>query len=163
MTERPKSVGSLASVVQSFEAFRDFITSSSVTVIVDMPFVFLYILVIYWIGGPLFWVPLIVLPLIMIVGFLLQFPLVSLTKRGYKLMAEKQAVLFESLHNAEAIKTTGAESGLQHRWENIVQLIALNSSKISHWSSYSSNSFNISSAGVYGNYCDMGSISYCSR
>lgn len=54
-------------------------------------------------------------------------------------MAEKQAVLFESLHNAEAIKTTSAESGLQHRWENIVQLIAANSSKISHWSSYSSN------------------------
>jgi len=139
MRHRPKSIGSLANTVQSFEVFRDFITSSSVTVLVDIPFVFLYILVIYWIGGLLFLVPLIILPLILIVGLLIQIPMIRFTKKGYMLLAEKQAILFESLHNAEAIKTTGAESGLQKRWENIISLIAKNSSKLNNWSSYSSN------------------------
>ncbi len=54
MTDRPKSVGSLANTVQSFESFRDFITSSTMTVFVDLPFVVIFLFVIYLIGGNYF-------------------------------------------------------------------------------------------------------------
>lgn len=124
MAARPNSVGAFANSVQSFEIFRDFITSSSVTVLVDVPFIFLYILVIYLIGGALCLVPMIILPLAIFIGYLLQIPLTEMTKESYKHAAEKQATLIESLAGVEAIKTTGSESAMQKRWEQIVALSA---------------------------------------
>lgn len=130
MDKRPKSVGAFANTVQSFEVFREFITSSSVTILVDLPFVFIYLLFIYFIGGILFIIPLLILPFVFLVGIGLQFPLIKLTKQSYQYAAEKQATLFESLANIETVKTTGAESVLQSRWEQLVELASKNSMKL---------------------------------
>ncbi len=130
METRPKSVGSLANTVQSFELFRDFITSSTMTVLVDLPFVFIFLFVIYLIGGNLFWIPFIVVPLIFLIGLLLQWPLIRLTRKAYQYSAEKQATLFESLSAIETVKTTGAESILQSRWEKIVDESSKNSMQL---------------------------------
>lgn len=130
MDKRPKSVGSLNNTVQSFEVFRDFITSSTMTALVDLPFTLIFILVIYYIGGSLFWIPVIVIPIIFAIGFLLQLPLIKLTKESYQYSAEKQATLFESLSNIEAVKTTGAETVLQSRWEQIINVSAKTSMKL---------------------------------
>lgn len=130
MKERPHSVGALANTVQSFEIFRDFITSTTVTVLVDLPFVFLYIFIVHLIGGPLFLIPLLMLPVVILVGVILQWPLIKLTKRSYQFSAEKQATLIESLSGVEAIKSCGAESYLQTRWENVVTMAAKLGSKL---------------------------------
>lgn len=127
MGSRPRSVGSLANTVQSFESFRDFITSTTMTVLVDLPFVFIFLFVIYLIGGNLVWIPFIVVPLIFIIGLLLQWPLINLTRKSYQYASEKQATLFESLSAIETVKTTGAESILQSRWERIIKESSKNS------------------------------------
>ncbi|KTD75081.1 type I secretion system permease/ATPase [Legionella waltersii] len=130
MSNRPRSVGSLANTVQSFEIFRDFITSSTMTVIIDLPFSFIFLVVIYMIGGKLFWIPFTVIPFIFVIGLLLQWPLIQLTRKSYQFSAEKQATLFESLASIEAIKTSGAESKLQSRWEKIIDEAAKNMMKL---------------------------------
>ncbi|MDP3705865.1 MAG: type I secretion system permease/ATPase [Legionellaceae bacterium] len=117
---RPSSVGAFANVIQSFEGFRDFITSTTITVLVDLPFVFLYLFVIYYIGGGLVLVPLTVLPFVFAMGFILQAPLTRLTKTSFQLASEKQATLIESLAGIEAIKSSGAEGIMQGRFENVV-------------------------------------------
>ncbi|KTD61812.1 type I secretion system permease/ATPase [Legionella spiritensis] len=130
MIQRPKSVGALANTVQSFEVFRDFITSSTITVLIDLPFSLIFIFVIYLIAGNLFWIPLAIIPVIFVIGFILQLPLIKLTRQSYQFAAEKQATLYESLSNIETIKTTGAESGLQSRWEQLIDLAAKNGIKL---------------------------------
>lgn len=127
MGSRPRSVGSLANTVQSFELFRDFITSSTMTILVDLPFVFIFLFAIYLIGGNLFWIPFIVVPTIFIIGLILQWPLIKLTRKAYQYSSEKQATLFESLATIETVKTSGAESILQSRWESIVKEASKNS------------------------------------
>ncbi len=117
---RPSSVGAFANVIQSFEGFREFITSTTITVLVDLPFVFLYLFVTYYIGGILVIVPLIVLPFVFAMGFLLQPPLTRLTKTSFQLASEKQATLIESLGGIEAIKSSGAEGMMQSRFEQVV-------------------------------------------
>jgi ATP-binding cassette, subfamily C, bacterial LapB len=42
---RPSSIGSLTNTVHGFESFRDFITSASMTLIIDVPFALLFIVV----------------------------------------------------------------------------------------------------------------------
>lgn len=130
MVNRPRSVGSLANTVQSFEIFRDFITSSTMTILVDLPFVCIFLFVIYLIGGSLFWVPFIVIPVIFIIGLLLQWPLIRLTRKAYQFSSEKQATLFEALSAIETVKTTGAESVLQSRWEKIIDEASKNSMQL---------------------------------
>ncbi|KTD14483.1 toxin secretion ATP binding protein [Legionella gratiana] len=139
MLSRPKSVGAFSNTVQSFELFRDFITSSTLTLFVDLPFVCIFIFVIYLIGGSLFWIPLLVIPFIAIIGFVLQAPLIKYTRESYQLAAEKQAILFDSLSNIETVKTVSAESALQSRWERIIQLSSNINMKLRSLSNLSMN------------------------
>lgn len=120
MSDRPESIGALANTVQSFESFRDFITSSTVMIIVDLPFVLLFISVIYIIGGPIYIIPMSVLPLVIVVGLLLQWPMIKLTKHSYQVSAEKQAALYEALSGVETIKSLNAENNVQSRWEEVI-------------------------------------------
>jgi ATP-binding cassette subfamily C protein LapB len=124
MSARPNSVGAFANTIQSFESFRDFITSSTVTVLVDLPFVFIFIGIIALIGGSLALVPLIMVPLVILIGWLIQIPLTALTEKSYRYANEKQATLIEALGGVETIKTIGAESPMQRRWEHVTQLSA---------------------------------------
>jgi ATP-binding cassette subfamily C protein LapB len=130
MTARPKSIGGLANSVQSYEIFRDFITSTTMTAIVDLPFCLLFLFIIYLVGGSIVIIPAIMVPLVFGLGFLLQIPLIRLTKEGYKHSSEKQATLIESLNNIEAVKTSSAESLLQSKWEQLIHLSAKNNHKL---------------------------------
>ena len=124
MSVRPRSVGAMANMVHAFELFRDFITSATITALIDLPFVFMFIFFIATIGGPVAWIPAMVAPLVILVGWLLQSPLNRLVKESYKHAAEKQATLYESINGIETIKGIAAESTLQHRWEHIIKRAA---------------------------------------
>ena len=50
LENRPESVGSFASNLRGFEQVRDFIASSTVTTLIDLPFALLFVLVMVWIS-----------------------------------------------------------------------------------------------------------------
>ncbi len=120
MAARPTSTGAFANNLQSFEAFREFITSASITTLVDVPFIILFILIVGFIGGWLFLVPLIIAPIVIIVSFFIQIPLNSLVRKSFKFSAEKQATLYETISGAEAIKVMSAQTPMQRKWEQII-------------------------------------------
>ena len=70
--EHPQSVGVFASQLREFESIRSFITSSTVTAFVDLPFTLLFLVVIAYLGGSLVLVPLSVIPLILIFSWYMQ-------------------------------------------------------------------------------------------
>lgn len=119
MDVRPGSVGVLSNTVQSFETFREFITSATISTLVDLPFVILFLSVIAMIGGIVAWVPVVIIPLMVLISLLIQVPMSNLIKDAYRHSGERQAVLFESLAGMETIKGMGAESPVQRRWEAI--------------------------------------------
>ncbi len=124
MDFRPNSVGSLTNTVHSFEFFREFITSATVSLLVDIPFAFLFIAVIAMLGGSIALVPLIMIPVMLLVSFLVQVPLSNLVQRSHQYTAEKQAVLIESLAGVETIKGMRAEGLMQHKWETLIKSLA---------------------------------------
>jgi ATP-binding cassette subfamily C protein LapB len=130
MASRPGSVGAFANIIQSFESFRDFITSTTITVLIDLPFVFIYLITIYFVGGTLVIVPAVALPIVLLMGLLLQRPLTNLTKSSYQVAQEKHATLIESLAGIEAIKSSGAEGAMQYRFEQAVINSALLNTKL---------------------------------
>ena len=50
LENRPESVGSFASNLRGFEQVRDFIASSTVTALIDLPFALLFVFVTLWIS-----------------------------------------------------------------------------------------------------------------
>ena len=139
MDVRPRSVGSFVNTVYSFETFREFVTSTTMAVIVDLPFCVLYLIIIAILGGPLVFFPIAAIPLALVVGFLIQIPLKTLTEESQKHAAEKQATLIETLGNIESVKTAGGEGLLQQRYEHIANLAAKNGIKIRFYSNMNIN------------------------
>ncbi|MCZ2723400.1 type I secretion system permease/ATPase [Marinomonas sp. 15G1-11] len=124
MASRPRSVGAFAKNLQEFESIREFITSASITTLVDIPFMFLIIAVIWMIGGPVAYIPLIAIFLIVSYSLIIQVPLKRSITESSKTASQKHAVLIESLSNAESVKLNNAEGVLQKQWEDAVGNIA---------------------------------------
>jgi ATP-binding cassette subfamily C protein LapB len=124
LEHRPASVGSYAVNLRSFETVRDFITSASITTIIDIPFALIFVLVIGWIAWPVL-VPVIV-GLLLVVGYSLSVrgKLMELAETTYRAGAMRNATLIESLVGLETIKAMGAESRMQRRWEEATTFLA---------------------------------------
>jgi ATP-binding cassette subfamily C protein LapB len=117
MEARPQSVGAIASSVQEFESFREFITSATITTVVDLPFLVLFLLIIWWLGG-LAVVPILVaIPLILMVSFFVQRSLAVVVGETFRTSSQRQATLIEALTGLETIKAMGAEGPMQRKWE----------------------------------------------
>lgn len=124
MANRPQSVGAFARKLQDFESIREFITSSTVTALVDLPFALLLLMVMGFIGGPLIVVPLTGMALIALYGLIIQRPLAKTIDNTVRASGQKNAMLIESLSGLESIRAARAEGELQGRWEKSVGHIA---------------------------------------
>ena len=115
-TKSEKS-GALASTVREFESLRDFFTSATLVAIVDLPFIFLFIYIIYLISGPIAIIPLACVPVVLIMGIIVQPFLAKLSLEGMQSGMSKQGVLVETLNGLETIKATGSAGLMRKRFE----------------------------------------------
>ncbi|WP_235528093.1 type I secretion system permease/ATPase [Candidatus Berkiella cookevillensis] len=130
MESRPESVGNFANNMQQFESFRDFFTSTTISALIDLPFVFFFLIIIYTIGGYVAIVPLLAVPIVIGMGLLIQGPLNKIVKESYRYSGQKHAMLFESLAGVETVKSMSAEGVLQRKWEHAVGMSAKLGTKI---------------------------------
>lgn len=119
MESRPASAGVMASHMREFESLRDFFTSATMTALIDLPFIFFFIAIIAIIGGPVAFVPLFAVPIVIIVGVILQGSLRKAVKESMMESALKNALLFETISGLETVKVQAAEGHTQRRWEEL--------------------------------------------
>lgn len=117
LSHRPAAVGSFASNLRGFEQVRDFIASSTVTALIDLPFALLFIVVMAWLSPWLAAPVVVAFVLVVTVGYILQHRLHELSQATWQASAQRNATLIESLTAIETVKTQGAESVIQARWE----------------------------------------------
>ncbi len=124
LEHRPASVGAYAVNLRSFETVRDFITSASITTLIDIPFALIFFAVIAWIAWPVL-IPL-VLGLAIVLGYALSVrgSLKELAETTYRASAMRNSTLIESLVGLDTIKAMGAESRMQKRWEESTSFLA---------------------------------------
>ena len=119
---RPPSSGAFAAQLREFESLRDFISSATLTTIIDIPFVAFFIWVISLIAGPLYLVPLLAVPAVLLVGLIAQVPLAYLMRLHLREAALKHGLLVESVDGLEILKTLCAEGAMQGRYEDYTAL-----------------------------------------
>jgi ATP-binding cassette, subfamily C, bacterial LapB len=130
LEHRSNSVGSLANNLRSFESVRDFITSATVTTLIDLPFGIIFIGVMAWISLPMI-VPVIVGGTIMLIyAFSVQTKMHELSETMYRASALRNATLIESLVSLETVKSLGIEGTMQRKWEHSASFLTEVGSKL---------------------------------
>lgn len=117
MDVRTGSTGSLAAMMRELETLRDFFASVTLTAVVDLPFIVITLAVIAMIGGPLVFVPLAMVPLVVIAAASAQPALDRLSSRALREGQLKQAVLVEAIGGLETVKANNAAPLLAGRWQ----------------------------------------------
>jgi len=129
MEVRPRSIGSFTRNLQEFESIRDFVTSFSISSVVDLPFMLLGLFVVWYIGGNIVFVFLAAIAILALHALLIQRPLEGAVGKTLDASSQKSAILVEGISGLETIKTLGAESQIQRAWEESVSYIAKWSSR----------------------------------
>jgi ATP-binding cassette subfamily C protein LapB len=114
---RPASGGVLANIVRDFESVREFFASASLTVLGDMPFTLIYLLLIMLIGGALVLAPVVAMALSLGSSWALQKPLARLMGGNMQDSAQRTAHLFEVMNGLDTIKSLGADAWARRKWE----------------------------------------------
>jgi ATP-binding cassette subfamily C protein LapB len=152
MASGPQSAGAFASNVQQYETLRDFFTSASLSALIDLPFILVFLAIIYLIGGPVVAVPGILIPIVILVSILVQFPMKRAIERSYREVAQKHATLVEAINGLDMIKATSAEGQMQRDWDGYVAASASSAMTSKFWSTIGINfvllSSNIATTGV---------------
>ncbi|MCE2831091.1 MAG: type I secretion system permease/ATPase [Oxalobacteraceae bacterium] len=120
MEARPRTVGSFAAQVRQFELVRNFMSSSTVFLLADLPFCFLFIAVIGIIGGWLAAIPLVLLPVVLTTSLWLNWRIGQLTRRQLQDTRHKNGLLVDVIDGIESIKAAGAETKMLDRWRQLV-------------------------------------------
>lgn len=121
---RPPSVGAFAANVRSFEHLRDFIASATVSALIDLPFLFIFLFIVALIAWPL------ILPAIAGIALAIAFALWTrlrmeeFANNSQRASALRNATLVESLSALETIKTLNASGEVQRRWEHSSAFLA---------------------------------------
>ncbi|MFB9355871.1 type I secretion system permease/ATPase [Sneathiella chinensis] len=117
---RPASAGAFANHLREFESLRDFFTSATITALVDLPFLGVFLFIIYLIGGPLVVVPAVAIPVVIGIGLALQWPLRRAVSQNSDENSQKHGVIIETISALDTVKSLGVEGHMQKEWERFV-------------------------------------------
>ncbi|MDR1855658.1 MAG: type I secretion system permease/ATPase [Desulfovibrio sp.] len=125
---KPESTGALVNNLREFEQLREFFSSSSLLACIDLPFLVIFLLLIVFIGGPLVFLPIAAIPVLLLIGFLLQHRSRQCAESTYRHNMQKNALLVEIVNGLETLKACMAESRMQRLWESVVGISAKSNS-----------------------------------
>lgn len=129
----PTNIGSLASQLKSYESVRGFITSSSLYVLIDLPFALLYLFVIATLGSIyLVYIALFFFVLAFITGLILKKKIEIHTKNGAEYSNKRMGQLVETIGAMELIKSTNTKNRFARNWHSINRLSISNDLNIKH-------------------------------
>ena len=124
MENKPQSSGTFANQLREFESVREFVSSATLAALADLPFFLLFTVILWMIGGPLVFVVLLAIPLLLIPGLLIQKPLAKLASEGMRESAVRNASLVEAVESLEDIKLMRAEQRFQNQWNHCNEVSA---------------------------------------
>lgn len=134
LRNKPGNIGILAHQIRDFDGVREFLTSSTLVAVSDLIFALLFMVVIILISGHLAWVLVALVPIMLMIGIIMQKPLERAASLLQQEASARHGILIESLAGFETIKTLGAEGRRQKLFENAVAASAKSGEAVHYWS-----------------------------
>jgi ATP-binding cassette, subfamily C, bacterial LapB len=117
-TARPRATGTFISQIRELEHVREIMTSTTVTAMADMPFFLMFSALFFYIAGPLVWIPLVAVVLLIAPGLLVQKRLRQLAEASSRESSLRGAMLVETIQGLDDIKSLQAEGRFQNLWNH---------------------------------------------
>ncbi|AHG74923.1 LapA secretion ATP-binding protein [Mannheimia varigena USDA-ARS-USMARC-1296] len=139
LIDKPASSGSYANNLREFESVREFMTSASLLALVDLPFLFLFLFVIYLVGGILAAVPLVMISIVLIISFVVQPKLSARLNESMRESSQRQGLIVEALDGIETLKANNAINWAQQRWDMYTAKVSAAQIKVRDLSNFVTN------------------------
>lgn len=136
---RPASSGSFASTLREFDSVREFFNSATLTVLVDLPFCLMYLLIIGMLGGPIVFLLAFLMMIVIGAGYLFQIPLKARVQKTIHTAESKHGLLVETIHGLETIKAVGADGRLRARYGDLLAEASMQAQQSRFWSALGVN------------------------
>ena len=107
---------------------REFFTASAIGTLADVPFIFIFLLLVASIAGNLVWVLVLGGILMVLPGFFLQKKMIRLTQDMQGASAKSSRLLHEAIFELDTLKTQRAEDRFRRLWTELTTLQAVKSS-----------------------------------
>ncbi|MES3150922.1 type I secretion system permease/ATPase [Sphingomonas faeni] len=115
-----RRVGDSVARVRELDTIREFLTSSSVTLIIDLLFTFIFLAVMWFYSTTLLIIVVAAIALYVLICVLLTPPLKRRIDERFRRGAETQAFLVESISGIQTLKAAAVEPQMQRRWETML-------------------------------------------
>jgi ATP-binding cassette subfamily C protein LapB len=139
MAERQGSTGAFAKRVSEYEGVRDFFASTSVVLMVDIGFLLIFLVLIAVLAGPLVFVPITGIAVMLVAGLLLQRRMAGAAADAQADSSLQHSVLVESISGIETLKSARAEGQMLGRWRRYASMSAATQEKLRHLTSVAVN------------------------
>ncbi len=136
MEHRPESAGAYAHTLAQLEMVREFFASATLSALSDLPFILVFIAMVFIAAGPLGWVLVVAVPALMLMSFMIQDALRRASSRHLKQQADLHGVMVEVVDGMEDVKAAGAQGRFLRRYEESTAAAAaamLRTRTISSW------------------------------
>ena len=132
-------IGTKANLFRELSIVRDFFATKSVVQVIDFPFFFIALIVIFIISPMVALVPFSVAIIILIFNLFMQYPISNLSKKNIENVQVKHSYLVETIQGSEIIKLSNAKATKLFNWRNIVAASDSISHKIQSLNVFSMN------------------------
>ncbi len=124
MEAAPSNVGGFATNIKEFDSIKNFMSSSVILFVIDLPFALLFLLTIFYVGGALALIPVICMLLLLGYVLFIRKPLFASIAETFEGGVQKNALLIESIAGLKNIKLFNAGGRFRARWEQLVSTLA---------------------------------------
>ena len=114
---------------REFSAVREFFTASTIGSLTDIPFIFLFLALVWSIGGPVVWVLVAGGVLMVLPSLLSQKRMMALTLATQGASTRSSRLLQEAVFEADTIKSQRAEDRFARTWAELTGLSAISTSE----------------------------------
>ncbi|XPV69999.1 MAG: type I secretion system permease/ATPase [Halarcobacter sp.] len=132
-------VGSKANLFRELNQIKEFFATRSVLQVIDLPFFFIAIFVIFLISPAVAAVPFGIAIFIIIFNIIMQVPISNLSKKNVENIQSKNSYLVETIQGSESIKLSNAASTKLFNWRNLIASTDAVSRKIQSLNVFSMN------------------------
>jgi len=123
-----RSPSQLFAAMREFGSVREFFTASTAGALADIPFIFVFLVLVWSIAGSVVWVLIAGALLMVIPGVFLQKRMIRLTQEMQGASAKQSRLLQETVVELDTIKAQRAEDRFARIWEELTAVHALKSS-----------------------------------
>jgi ATP-binding cassette subfamily C protein LapB len=124
LAAREGTTGGFAKRLAEYEVVREFFTSTTVVLVIDMAFVVVFLGLILTLGGFLVFIPIFGIVAMLAAGYSLQKAMTAALKDAQADSGLQHSTLVEAIASTETLKAIGAEGRMLGRWRRYADMSA---------------------------------------